>query len=1063
MTRCRKGSALLVVVGMMAIISISALAFAVYMRYSRASSSYVRRTSAARGLVKAAFVRAVSAIDRAVNDNSHPNLPSSGSNIWLDRMFTGVNSGDLVGENATVTPLTLEALAYMPPNLVNTCRWYSRRSPTATWKTLDYDQARYVYCAMDISDYLDVNRLFADAPRSSAPHTRFSLSYLFDSDGEDGKTYKNGTHKYPGQNTGAWDSWMEEYRKVDEKTREISWGDKVPFISIADFNMALGKRGRIEPFISPFCEFVGESSNMDAFDNTTYASGGSTYADLRRMTFATDGLFPHHETVPGHPDVKARDLNEAENQPFEMEYLKSKDGSLSDSVLGLKVKKSFRDSADGYDRLSGLGCAALRDYLDTDHLPLSLAIPTTERIPMICGIETTMFLDNDPIIKVETDLGNGAEPKVVSSGGGGNTRQVETTLSFTFTTAFASAIGRGNVDVLTVFPFSHADESDTPEFGLDGRLSLFFAEGDATLRPLVSSESVPHLDKFEIEPTSCEPNTGLINVKLQCTDKLGVEGRKYPLDSKTDALKRLRIIMPDAHASLETAFGSDGNEILRVKLRWNQSVDENGVWTPGAAAVIGSIASGEKEYLAGIQEAQCHFPPIKWADNGVCEGVDKNFSQPGRLKDFLVGGESADVSLAGATWLRIIDGKDNKVVDMVPACFEDDRIHLGSGTSEPGMKAIADSYLGTSYPLMLLKTGFKFDFSLKGLLAACGYKGGFKLSPQTVYVSDPRYNHAPEHWYRASGDMSEEGWLAENHSNLGGQDADIFMATSDSGYMQSKYELMFIPRFTNLKNGGGQTGWYEPPLSMRHSIPETFEDTLNKSLVWKTYCPFPEVFQDEYVKDGIRDDYEAFDSLPWTNDGSSFMMTPYSDNLNAFSGVFANTPIDWKRSSTNRVDEAPFYFKMTAKDFNSKYAYNEWTSETRLPWGDVLSIARQYMGLVRREGEPCGNWKQAWQDMGWFGGERTLCGMENEDRGAFWSADKKFLYGFWRDCIDPKQQLYKVFVRAEPMMMGVGDLHKMAPQLGARAVGLFWRSPAKTGVDGGYPHRTRVLFYRQFE
>ena len=250
---------------------------------------------------------------------------------------------------------------------------------------------------------------------------------------------------------------------------------------------------------------------------------------------------------------------------------------------------------------------------------------------------------------------------------------------------------------------------------------------------------------------------------------------------------------------------------------------------------------------------------------------------------------------------------------------------------------------------------------------------------------------------------------------------------------------------------------------MRHSIPETFEDTLNKSLVWKTYCPFPEVFQDEYVKDGIRDDYEAFDSLPWTNDGSSFMMTPYSDNLNAFSGVFANTPIDWKRSSTNRVDEAPFYFKMTARDFNSKYAYNEWTSETRLPWGDVLSIARQYMELVRREGEPCGNWKQAWQDMGWFGGERTLCGMENEDRGAFWSADKKFLYGFWRDCIDPKQQLYKVFVRAEPMMMGVGDLHKMAPQLGARAVGLFWRSPAKTGVDGGYPHRTRVLFYRQFE
>jgi hypothetical protein len=192
-------------------------------------------------------------------------------------------------------------------------------------------------------------------------------------------------------------------------------------------------------------------------------------------------------------------------------------------------------------------------------------------------------------------------------------------------------------------------------------------------------------------------------------------------------------------------------------------------------------------------------------------------------------------------------------------------------------------------------------------------------------------------------------------------------------------------------------------------------------------------------------------------------MTPYSDNLNAFSGVFANTPIDWKRSSTNEVEEAPFYFGMRAKEFNDAYAYNEWTSETRLAWDDVKSIAQRYMGLVRREGNLSGDWIRAWQDMDWFGEDNTLCGVSLTENGRFWSADRKFLYGFWRDCIAPKQQLYLIFVRAEPMMIGVGDLRKMPPQLGARAVGLVWRDPAATRLNGGYPHRTRLLFYRQFD
>lgn len=81
-----------------------------------------------------------------------------------------------------------------------------------------------------------------------------------------------------------------------------------------------------------------------------------------------------------------------------------------------------------------------------------------------------------------------------------------------------------------------------------------------------------------------------------------------------------------------------------------------------------------------------------------------------------------------------------------------------------------------------------------------------------------------------------------------------------------------------------------------------------------------------------------------------------------------------------------------------------------------------------------------------------------------------------------------MFVRAEPMSTSGGSVGKAMPssQLGGRAVALVWRDPAvpsqrKTRQDlaGGTgdsarqdimdvrencpPHRTRVLFYHQFE
>ena len=96
------------------------------------------------------------------------------------------------------------------------------------------------------------------------------------------------------------------------------------------------------------------------------------------------------------------------------------------------------------------------------------------------------------------------------------------------------------------------------------------------------------------------------------------------------------------------------------------------------------------------------------------------------------------------------------------------------------------------------------------------------------------------------------------------------------------------------------------------------------------------------------------------------------------------------------------------------------------------------------------------------------------------SVDRKFMFGYLKGCFGNKSQLFLIFVRAEPSDGGGGG----------RAVALVWRDPnAETTTDNAdlylqktqpnnpylseetwrlnsrrtSPHRTRILFYRQFE
>ena len=1073
----RRGSALLIVLGMLAFMIVSAVGFAAYMRYSRLPSSYLRRSSASRMLAKAAVAEAIDAIDLAVSDNPHPGVGTKwlssdrmgtgagdvnrNRNVWISRVLfgtnsiSGVNFGDGAGASqlssllssdreGVATPLCLEALAYIPTPLVNEARFLSKLTPTAQWKSFGFDVGRYCFLALDVSDYFDVNRLMADMPRSSSSNGRISLAYMFENGAE---------HKNPGSGARQWDSFMDRYRTLNPDTFQVEFGGKYPLISVADFNLALGRQGGIGRIKSPFYDYVTSGGSRTGFYGTESTEDEDQY---RRMTFVTDGWFPpaRRTSASGRGAAAAEegedllDLNDGANQPYAMNVLNTR-GGASPSLTSTLMSQAMQNKDQWLSRLAGLGGAALFDYLDTDHVPVSLAIPTTERVPMICGIRPQFQGSSLAIRKQAGDMTgeNGGALDMVSQ-----TRRVEVVVSYKIDSAkFVPGFQGGDIATVVAYPFSHSDDKDAWPFNIDGRFSMFFSSDRMNLRTENAGTDILHLPTPMIPNSGLDAATGVMNVKLEPQPIAKFANIREP----ADAVKELHNRMSTGAGALGTQLSMEGNDLLRVTYRWTQTAttsmqggfaqktflpEFDTVWqNPGAA--VGAY---------GLQvEAHSAFKVLK--TNGT---VDPDFTDA-KLREYILAGpdKGPKLYLNSALWLRV--RSSDKTVDMVPACILDDKCQNNIGDAQMLGSVLGDR-LGKAFPLMLFDPQVEFTLSVNELNAMESAPKEIKLTPEAAMVADPRFNHAPENWFAVSGNMTKETWLNGNHAKDNDRDGDIFMATSDAGYLQSKYELAFLPRLTNLKSYGSDAVIGNlPTFAARQKLPDNFADARQAAFMWRTYNPFDE-------------DEEAFEDMPWTSEGNGFKVNPYSDSQYVLMAALANTPVDWKRASTNNVggstSECSADFE-SASEFNRKYAWNAYVTDEscKMTWETLSKIASQYMARVKAAGMQDKSWKDAWQEMDWYGDDNTFCDvpLAGED-DSLWVADRKFLYGYWRDCFAVKQQLYLVFVRAEPMMMG-GDSGALAPpQLSARAMALVWRDPTASS-DGKSPHQTRVLFYRQFD
>lgn len=1043
----KRGSALLIVLGMMTVIVVSAVAFSAYMRYARVPSSYLRRTSSSRLLVKAALAEAIERIDCAIGNNPHPGImnkpysyPRVGGvqiyNNWQDRIFIGgTNQTQTASVDDTVSVLNVEALAYLPPPLINEARFWSRRSLAAVWEPMGFDAGRYAFCAVDVSDYIDINRVrcansdWTEQPiygRTSADNGRISLSYAFENSNHTG---------YQTPDPTAWDQFMDTF---------IGDG-RVPLVSLADYNLAVNSRGWAS--MSPFCNFFKNNVLFVTSRN------GDAAEFLRHQVFVTDSLF----SISNAQDVV--DLSYEEDQPFydyqgaNQDDENRNDVNLDVLVRGVSGSQRFWNKS-GVQRtdLQNAGeYIMLYDYLDKDSVPSSLAMPTMERTPMVCG----MSLEGSSLtVAVE----QGQEKKKYTPDGAyvWVSRDYKLHLQ-----------GQLEVNVGTVYPFKY-DHGRNLSYKVQAAATIAFVPSDYKQLRRSGANAAFVISKNDWQTSQQQATTktygrnNLGKAVVMQSNMANVPIHKVTTGSADEK----DVIAADvglSFGSINTELSSDlaasdEFEASTCSFRVAQKYEVDKTGGAGNNGGAGGSTLGGLGPAVGSPVVQYGWLP---ANAALTDAED--------LQDGEGKGKAGTYIPVIQLWVRIVDS-NNETVDLVPAFVEDDKNALSERQDATDAKISYIRPLVRFFDANQTKGTVTYaagDFAATQMTSD---EQDIEIYPQAYLADDPRFNYAPENLVAmASFSSSSIGEEWYQNQTSGSHDGDIFMSTSDAGYMQSKYELANILPITKISGGLSGTG---DDGGMRTS----FGASPAKDVMWSSYS------LGWNGTDDLRD-------LTIYNGTRGYRINPYTPSSEVMMFALANTPIDWWAASTNDVNDTAKEKMMGDQNEANKYAFSQMPGATirmehgkldqegKAPDNTLLKLAETMKDRFRATTD----WEEAYRTLGWAAADE-IAGV---DLGVnLHAVDRKYLYGYWKECLAARQQLFLVFIRAEPMMMGGGTLGQSPPQLGARAVALVWRDPAATIEDvsgrgnnqnGNYmssssstsnqprPHRSRILFYRQFD
>jgi len=760
--------------------------------------------------VKAALAQAMSRVDDAIRSHPYPgawNTNAQGSayhdgngsayDWWESRVFMPPNptpedggatlpgnpSSRFAPLSKTVSVLNLEALGYLPPALVNDVRLLSRSSWAAKWDYFNFDAGRYAFCAVDVSDMLDISKIAADSPRTSAaaahfnpnaggdtkpPASRFSLAYLF-RDGDD--NFKSV-------------SVPSEFDKIIHERTGLDWSE-APLVSLMDYNLALGDKQYGGLLWSPFYYLISGKNKSGNF----YNGNGETrnVRGARQQPFITGSWFPQNH---GETAIKQYDIGEY--QPFdntERTSLRDVEGKIS--LSNQFWVKLYREAY----TFCRLDFATLSDYLDVDNVPLSLAMPCVERVPMITtlgpvGNEFKMeFIADEKPSKTDTDTTKGEKLEYYD-------------IKIKVTTPPRLSAG-------LIFPFKNGSGDDSRKFTVESFMRLVFVDEGSDPKP-------------ETPTMSSLRNTELAKALRPQTDsdwKEATDGQQFvsPADNKPCLLLTLfgtasvkddvldvrnvrEMVEGDNMHSLGTPVPREGTMLQKIKV------------TKLVKAANGNIV---EDTSSTTYRYQILLPPVNRADGTVAkfseepmdEMVFNTFCAEHAIRPYLV------------SWTRVKDD-EGKTVDMVPATYQDDALN---GVSNDDAPELVTEFLGNSdanQPILYFPGKATFTYATASANAAGTTAVDSEWLYKSCYAVDPRYNWAPENWwfsdeenptvqkwfnavFNAGGVLDtlakdDPGDISENPR--GDRARDPFLFVSNSGYLQSIGELAFLPHLSEIEN-----------------------------------------------------------------------------------------------------------------------------------------------------------------------------------------------------------------------------------------------------------------------
>lgn len=1016
----KKGSALLIVLGFLSFMVVSAVSFAVYMRTERLSSSGYRYSVSSRHYCRAALAQALDHIETDLSglakgqtlESAQPR-PFPGLNSDIDHwMFGRVFAPSIVPYfTNTVASLSLEGLGYLPPALINDVRYWSRFTSTAMWNRMDFDVARCAYTIVNVSDMLDVNKVRVTA-RSSQPENRLSLAYMWsDAYTESWKSGADGSIRDA--------SKAENYSKKVLEERGGTEKD-VPFVSLLDYNVVAA--GSDDSESSPFFQYLKSSSGKSTSPRFFYGKGGDSEDQTvleaaRRGWIVTDSWSTND--WPSAVSENYANLAYSEGQPFSKGTFSGSGNDVSgleDPLRSMNRNGPWRRAMEkgigSTDIKLQMGMSAiLYDYLDKDDVPVSLALPCTERAPMVAALE------------IVTD-GNGftvqTESKTSSGGADG-----EETVEYSLTLPkgpFTSLRG------VAVIPFKNYDAFTTESWDVEGFARVWIEKKDTKSR-LKTGKAIGDPQKHS--------SAGGVDPKFDAASwsyTLRADSIKLPqkwqrdkdcfqtFGCRPDNLDLKPVPFARRETKVETEV-QNGKQVKKKTTKWKcLLVDASGA----------EILTGEYDSRSALESA---------------------------LKEY---------SFRCAVWVAVKSADGKMYADVVPACLEDDTAYNKRESTE---RDIAP--MGTIHGFPMLYFPQSGDLPVTALLGggtdddpsggASGTGTVVSYDWKCLETVDPRYNYAPENWFVFEG--SADSWINngrparwETYFTKRECDPDMYMAVSDCTNLQSIAELAMLPRYADVET----TDRYDGRALSSTGTP------ADERSVWRTFRLFSQ--------DGIQDD--GLYSMGVVNMKPNFQrLNPYSNILPIQMALVADTPYDWWSAGLGYSDGGTK--SISLKDARAyTFAPEKGDGdEAVISLADQTNIAARIFAMMRFDarhnvhnissgGKSYPDWTASFRELDWFsnGDERSFLGVPliSAETRDLHLCDKKFLYGFWRECLGLDQQLFLVFVRCEPIMLGGNEPGSTPAQLGARAVALVWRNPLPP-LKSDAPHRTRILFYRQFE